>query len=87
METLWNFSVAFFAKIIPASFFVLEDAPATFFVLGFFFQNYFKWLAALPRIYWLATLPQTGDGRLGSGFSTRPFVSELFQVISYFTTN
>ena len=37
----------FFAKIIPATFFVLEDTPATFFVFGFFTiiffsPNYFK---------------------------------------------
>ena len=53
----------------------------------------------MPGIYLLATLPRTGDGRLGRGFSTRPVLnqlardlfctrvvfSELFQVISHFT--
>ena len=84
---LFFFVFFLFEKMIPATFSVLEDAPATCSVLGLFSPNYFMWLATLPGIYLLATLPETGDGRLGSDFSIGPFVSELFQVISHFTPN
>ena len=49
----FNVFRCFFAKIIPATFSVLKDAPATFSVFGFFSPKFFKLLIPLPWIYFI----------------------------------
>ena len=66
---------------------ILNQLARDFFCIRVVFSELFQVISHFTRIYLLATLPETADGRLGHGFSTRPFVSELFQVISHFTTN